>query len=103
MTDLKLRRLPDRVPVKITMTVDAQLHRLLQEYAAIYAKTYGATESVADLCPYMLQAFLESDRDFLKARKDGGLQGSVAASVETPAPGRRRQRAPTPEPGANEE
>ncbi len=66
---LKLARLPDRTPVKITMTVSPELHRMLQGYADFYAKTYGSEETVAELCPYMLQAFMEADRGFQKARR----------------------------------
>ncbi len=32
MADLKLRRLPDRVPVKLTVTVEPDLHKALQIY-----------------------------------------------------------------------
>jgi hypothetical protein len=67
--DLKLAKLPDRTPVKITVTFAPELHRLLQDYAAFYAKAYGSEETVSELCPYMLQAFLEGDRGFQKARK----------------------------------
>lgn len=67
--DLKLAKLPDRTPVKITMTVAPELHRLLQDYAAFYAKAYGSEETVAELCPYMLHTFLDADRGFQKARK----------------------------------
>lgn len=66
---LRLAKLPDRTPVKITMTVSPELNRMLQDYAAFYAKSYSAEESVAELCPYMLQAFMEADRGFQKARK----------------------------------
>jgi hypothetical protein len=67
--DLRLAKLPDRTPVKIAISVAPELHKLLQEYAAFYAKAYGSEESVAELCPYMLQAFMESDRGFMKARR----------------------------------
>jgi hypothetical protein len=70
MSELKLGKLPDRTPVKITITVSADLNQALREYAAIYRTTYGESESVADLIPFMLGAFLESDRGFAKARKD---------------------------------
>lgn len=66
---LKLARLPDRTPVKITITVNPELHRMLQDYAVLYAKAYGSDETIAELCPYMLQTFLEGDRAFQKARK----------------------------------
>jgi len=67
---LRLAKLPDRTPVKITMTVSPELARMLQEYAAFYAKTYSSEEAVAELCPYMLQAFMDADRGFQKARRN---------------------------------
>jgi hypothetical protein len=66
---LRLAKLPDRTPVKITMTVSPELNRMLQDYAAFYAKSYGSEETIAELCPFMLQAFMEADRGFQKARK----------------------------------
>ena len=80
MSELKLRKLPDRTPVKVTITVSADLNQALREYAAIYRTTYGETESVADLIPFMLSAFLESDRGFAKARKDVSLEASDEAT-----------------------
>lgn len=66
--DLKLQRLPDRNPVKLAVGLPPDLHQLLNEYASLYAEAYGQSETIADLIPYMLKAFLESDRAFLKAR-----------------------------------
>jgi hypothetical protein len=48
---------------------------VLQEYAVIYAKEHGAEETVAELCPHMLQAFLDGDREFQRARKTGSKFG----------------------------
>ena len=69
MVDLKLTKLPDRIPVKLTISVPPELGRALEDYAAIYEATYGQRESVADLVPYMLSGFLESDRAFARARQ----------------------------------
>lgn len=69
---LKLAKLPDRTPVKITVTVGADLNQALQDYAALYRATYGEAETVAELIPFMLEAFLDSDRAFAKARKGEG-------------------------------
>lgn len=68
MPELKLGRLPDRTPVKLAVTVTPDLHQLLQEYAALYAEAYGREESVTELVPAMLAAFLESDRAFARSR-----------------------------------
>ncbi|RRH93277.1 DUF2274 domain-containing protein [Mesorhizobium tamadayense] len=77
MTHLKLGKLPDRTPSKITITVSADLSQALQDYAAIYRQTYGESETVAELIPFMLAEFLESDRAFAKARKEGLPTASV--------------------------
>ena len=71
MANLKLAKLPDRTPTKITITVNADLNHALCDYQRIYAATYSASEKVADLIPFMLEAFLDSDRAFAKARKEG--------------------------------
>lgn len=67
---LKLAKLPDRTPVKITITVLPDLNRALTDYAALYRETYGDKVDVADLIPAMLDGFLAADRAFAKARKD---------------------------------
>ena len=68
MPDLKLAKLPDRVPVKITITVPPDLNQALLDYAAPYAAAYGQQEPVAELIPAMLAGFLGSDRTFSRVR-----------------------------------
>ena len=68
MTELKLAKLPDRTPVKLAITITPDLQNALRDYAAIYAQVYGTEEPVAELIPAMLAAFLESDRNFVRAR-----------------------------------
>lgn len=93
MPDLKLGKLPDRTPVKITFTAPPDLNKALQVYAALYRETYGEAESVSELIPYMLQSFLEADRGFAKARKD--LPGGEGAGVAKPRSERRAPRPPS--------
>jgi hypothetical protein len=66
MSELKLARLPDRTPVKLTITVGAELHQALKEYGDLYQATYGVAEQVIDLIPFMLEAFLQSDKGFTR-------------------------------------
>ena len=73
MADLKLAKLPDRTPVKLAITITPDLQNALRDYAAIYAQAYGTEEPVVELIPAMLTAFLDSDRNFIKAR-DAGLR-----------------------------
>jgi hypothetical protein len=69
MAELKLSKLPDRTPVKLTISIPPELKHALDDYAAAYATTYGQQESVADLIPFMLSDFLDSDRAFLRSRR----------------------------------
>lgn len=72
MADLKLGKLPDRTPVKLTITITPDLQSSLQAYASVYAATYGVEEPVVDLTPAMLRAFLDSDRAFDQTRAAAG-------------------------------
>lgn len=69
MVELKLPKLPDRTPVKITIVASAELNRDLQEYADAYSATYGNTESIAELIPFMLAAFIANDNEFRKLKR----------------------------------
>ncbi|MEQ8393675.1 MAG: DUF2274 domain-containing protein [Gammaproteobacteria bacterium] len=69
MPELKLSKLPERTPVKVTVTVSPELNRALQAYAELYRETYDEAEPVAELIPYMLESFLAGDRGFAKARR----------------------------------
>jgi hypothetical protein len=68
VADLKLPKLPDRTPVKITFSAMPDLLVALNAYADAYEAAYGRREGVADLIPFMLDSFLASDRKFAKAR-----------------------------------
>ena len=72
MPELKLARLPDRKPVKLTIILQPDLNSALQAYAAAYREAYGEEEEVAELVPYMIDSFLSADRGFAKVRKNGG-------------------------------
>lgn len=69
MANLKLAKLPDRTPVKITIVISPELNRALAEYAEIYSEAYGQAESVQELIPAMLASFLEGDRAFARQRR----------------------------------
>jgi hypothetical protein len=69
MTDLRLAKLPERTPVKITIAISPALNEALAGYAALYAKTYGGSEPVAELIPAMLATFLDSDKAFIRWRR----------------------------------
>ncbi len=67
MIELRIAKLPDRTPVKITIAILPELNDALAQYASIYAETYAQANTVVDLIPAMLAAFLEGDRGFQRS------------------------------------
>ncbi|HMI20104.1 MAG TPA: DUF2274 domain-containing protein [Sphingomonas sp.] len=68
MSELRLLRLPDRTPVKLTIALLPEVNDRLVQYAYLYRESYGCAESVADLVPAMLSAFMDSDRAFARRK-----------------------------------
>lgn len=66
---LRIGKLPDLTPIKMTIQVDPETHRMLADYARIYAQNYGEEVVPATLVPSMLASFLASDNGFKRARK----------------------------------
>ncbi len=66
---LRLAKLPDRTPIKLTISILPDLSEALADYAALYAEAYGQKDQVVDLIPAMLAGFLESDRGFARRRQ----------------------------------
>lgn len=66
---LRLAKLPDRTPKRMTITVVPDLADALSDYADIYATSYGAREKPEALIPAMLETFLGSDAGFKRARR----------------------------------
>lgn len=89
MTELKLGKLPDRTPVKLTITIPPSLQRALQAYAELYRETYGQAEPVTELIPYILESFLASDRSYAKALKN---RPDEVTRVDGPKSTQRKQR-----------
>ena len=71
MAEIRLGRLPDRIPVKMTIFVPPELAARLAAYAEAYEAAYARREAVADLIPFMLANFLESDREFARRHRAG--------------------------------
>ncbi len=95
MPDLKLAKLPDRTPVKISITVSPELNYELNAYAKLYQETYGTAETVPEMIPYMLEGFLESDRGFAKARKEKPID--IKPATRSPGHSGRSRRGDSPD------
>lgn len=77
---MRLAKLPNRTPVKLTIVLAPGLAQRLREYAAFYAETYGSKEEVAELIPFMLEAFVEGDTAFKKGKKK--VDGTTSSSID---------------------
>lgn len=66
---LRLEKLADRTPVRLTISLDPETAAALQDYAVLCRETYGAEEKPEALVPAMLESFLASDAGFKRARK----------------------------------
>ena len=75
MPELKLAKLPDRAPVKIVFRASPDLARMLNDYCDAYRAVYQQPdETVEELIPFMLAAFMEADPQFKKARKQARME-----------------------------
>lgn len=68
-TPLKVGPLPDRTPVKVSLSIEPDLNVDLKDYAAIHSRTYGKEVTVSELIPSMLRALIDSDSRFKRERK----------------------------------
>ena len=66
---LRLGQLPDRTPVRMSLSVDPELANALTDYTEIYRQTYGVEEKPEALIPAMLESFLGGDAGFERARR----------------------------------
>ena len=68
LPELRLPKLADRVPVRVTLSLSPELNQALADYGVLYEETYGRSEPVQALIAAMLVSFLESDRHFVRRR-----------------------------------
>ena len=66
---LRIGKLPDLTPVKMTVSLDREVHQMLEDYARIYGESYGENVKPAELVPSMIGGFQSTDNGFKRARK----------------------------------
>ena len=78
MPKLKLSPLPDDKPVKVTVTLSAELAGLIASYGAAVGSTDGKPPSIERLIPPIIERFIRSDRAFtrqLRPRNGSNAEG----------------------------
>ena len=73
MSKLKLGRILDEKPVKLTVELPASTYRDLVAYGEALHRESSQTIEPARMVAPMLGRFMASDRAFSKARRDGRL------------------------------
>lgn len=68
MKPLKLGRMPTKETARVTIVIPLPLKEALELYAAEYSQLYGPVDMPA-LIPHMLEAFIRSDRAFLRRQR----------------------------------
>ena len=66
---LRIGKLPDLTPVKLTVSLEPEVHQMLEDYAQIYSESYGEKVKPTALIPSMITGFLSTDSGFKRARK----------------------------------
>lgn len=69
MAKLRLGSLPDDRPVRITITMSAELQGHLQAYADAWAAETGRTIELAKIIPAIVEQFIRSDRVFARKKR----------------------------------
>jgi hypothetical protein len=81
---LKLGPIPDDKPVRVTITLSAELAALLRSYADAVGSRSSKPLTVERIVPPMLERFIKTDRAFMRHRHvvDNTARSAQSAAVE---------------------
>ncbi|WP_446719460.1 DUF2274 domain-containing protein [Inquilinus sp. OTU3971] len=88
MSDLKLGPLPKAEKVRLMVAMPKPLKEALDLYAAEHSRLYGPVDTTV-LIPYMLEAFIRSDRAFMRRHGKAVPARGAQAPTESPRASRR--------------
>ena len=83
MTSLKLKKIPDSTPVKLSLTLLPDVYADLLLYAEIYKQEHGQQETPPTLASHMIAGFMAADSGFRKAKQAMPLAAEPNRGVET--------------------
>ena len=82
---LKLGPIPDDKPVRVTITLSAELAALLRSYADAVGSRSSKPLTVERIVPPMLERFIKTDRAFMRTHRhaaDNTARSARSAAVE---------------------
>jgi hypothetical protein len=88
VNELRIGPLPKHETARLSITLPKPLIDALELYALDYAELYEKTD-VPTLVPYMLEAFLRSDKAFMKRHADSIREQAARAASPLPSPTQR--------------
>ena len=81
MPNLKLSAVLDDKPVRLTVDLPAETHRMLVAYAEALGRQGGQPVEPVKLVAPMLARFMATDRAFTRGRKTGPAQPGAPAAT----------------------
>jgi hypothetical protein len=78
MPKLKLNAIPDDRPVKMTITLTGEQHRLLATYAEAVSAETGRKIEPDKLVPHIVARFIATDRAFARAKRPQPAASAVS-------------------------
>ena len=89
MNPMKISPLPRQESARLSITVPKTLMEALELYAVDFKAAFSCDTDVASLVPQMLEAFIRSDKAFMKRHKNSIRE--QAARVPPPLPSATRR------------
>lgn len=84
MDTLKIGPLPKHETARVSITLSKPLFEALEIYASDFSQMYEKTDAPT-LIPHMLDAFLRSDRAFMKRHADSIREQAAQAASPLPS------------------
>lgn len=94
MNKLKISPVPRPETARLSITISKALMEAIELYAADFAAEFSCEPDISTLVPQMLEAFIRSDKAFMKRHKNSIRE--QAARVPTPLPSAARRPADAP-------
>jgi len=82
---LKLGPIPDDKPVRLTITLSAELASLLRSYADAVGSRNGKSVIIERIVPHILERFIKTDRAFMRTHRhaaDNTARSAQSAAAE---------------------